>query len=100
MMLTDCIAAISTPMGTGALAIVRMSGEGAIDIAGRLFRGEPSPLDIESRGILIGSIHELKSGKEIDSVVLSVFRGPGSYTGEDMVEITCHGGRYTPVLIL
>ncbi len=99
-MLTDCIAAISTPMGTGALAIVRMSGSGSFDIADKIFRGMVSPLDIRGRDILVGAIHETESGREIDRVVLSVFRGPGSYTGEDMVEITCHGGRYLPTAIL
>lgn len=99
-MLTDCIAAISTPMGTGALAIVRMSGGDCLEIADSFFTGDASPLDVGRREILIGAVHDLQSGREIDRVVMSIFRGPGSYTGEDMVEITCHGGRYIPGAIL
>ena len=100
MMLNDCIAAISTPVGVGALAIVRMSGEGCLEILDRFFRGESSSLDIKGRGILVGKICESGSEREIDKVVVSVFRGPGSYTGEDMAEICCHGGRYRPMVSL
>jgi tRNA modification GTPase len=99
-MLNDPIAAISTPVGIGALAVVRMSGEGCLEIIDRLYKGENSPLNIKKRGILIGRIYGSKSEVEIDEVVVSIFRGPGSYTGEDMVEITCHGGRYIPIAIL
>jgi tRNA U34 5-carboxymethylaminomethyl modifying GTPase MnmE/TrmE len=93
-MLNDCIAAISTPPGVGALAIVRMSGDGCIEIIERLFRGEGRPGEIKGRGILVGKVYDPEAGKDVDEVVLSVFREPGSYTGEDMVEICRPGRRY------
>ncbi len=99
-MFKDCIAAISTPAGVGALAIVRLSGEGSLEVANCVFRGERSPLDIEKRGVLVGRICDPETGEDVDEVVLTVFRAPGSYTGEDMVEICCHGGRYVPMVVL
>ncbi len=99
-MLNDPIAAISTPAGVGALAVVRMSGEGCLEVLDRLFKGKNSPMDIKNREILVGRIYESRSEVEIDEVVVSIFRSPGSYTGEDMVEITSHGGRYIPRAIL
>ena len=98
--MNDCIAAISTPIGVGALAIVRMSGPGSVEIVGRIFRGSSSPLDTTRLSVMVGRIIDLKTGREIDEVVLTIFRGPESYTGEDMAEICCHGGRYIPTAIL
>jgi tRNA modification GTPase len=99
-MLDDCIAAISTPPGVGALSIVRLSGAGCLDLVGRLFCGERKPNDVERRGVLVGAIRSADSDGAIDEVVLTVFREPGSYTGQDMVEICCHGGKYVPTAIL
>ena len=96
----DCIAAVSKPVGAGALAIVRLSGEGCLAIVGRLYRGTGTVEAVEGRGLLVGKLCDPETGRTLDQVVLNVYRAPGSYTGEDMVEICCHGGRYVPGMIL
>ena len=86
------IAAISTPAGTGGIAVVRVSGDEALTLVDRLFRGKHALR--EARGY---SVHygELRSGEEvIDEVLCTVFRAPHSFTGEDTVEIACHGSVY------
>jgi tRNA modification GTPase len=84
------IAAISTPAGEGAISLVRMSGPEAIAIADQLFHGKAKPSEFQSHHQHFG---ELRDGERfIDQVVLSVHRAPHSYTGEDVVEISCHGG--------
>ena len=86
------IAAISTPAGTGGIAVVRVSGNDALSLVDRLFRGKHALR--EARGY---SVHygELRSGEEvIDEVLCTVFRAPHSFTGEDTVEIACHGSVY------
>ncbi len=99
-MLNDCIAALSTAPGAGAIAIVRMSGAGCLKIADSLFRGDGVAGKVEKRSLFVGRLFDPDTGDEIDKVVLMVFRGPGSYSGEDMVEICCHGGRYAPMVVL
>ena len=86
----ETIAAISTPTGEGAVALVRISGEGAIAIADRVYRGPESPSKFPSHTQRLGEI--VDGDRAVDQVLLSVHRGPGSYTGEDLVEIGCHGG--------
>jgi tRNA modification GTPase len=86
----ETIAAISTPMGEGAIAVVRVSGENAIAVADRLFRGSEKPSQFPLHAQHLGEIVE--GERVIDQVVLSVHRAPASYTGEDLVEINCHGG--------
>jgi tRNA modification GTPase len=86
----DTIAAISTPSGEGAIALVRVSGPDATKIADRIFTGAEPPSTFKSHHQHFG---EIRDGAElVDQVVLSVHRAPASYTGEDLVEITCHGG--------
>jgi len=87
----DTIAAISTPAGEGAIALVRMSGPEAIDISDKIFRGKNIPSRFESHVQHLGEI-VTESGDLIDEVMISVHRAPASYTGEDLVEISCHGG--------
>lgn len=87
------IAAISTPLGTGGIAIVRMSGDKSIEIADKLFRGKKSLLDVKSHTIHYGNIVSL-DGAVIDEVMVSVMRAPNTYTKEDVVEINCHGSVY------
>lgn len=87
----ETIAAISTPPGEGAIALVRLSGAAAIPIADKICRGKESPSRFASHAQHIGEIVN-QSGELIDEVVLSVHRAPASYTGEDLVEISCHGG--------
>jgi tRNA modification GTPase len=86
----DTIAAISTPAGEGAIAMVRISGEEAIAVADRIFRGKDKPSDFPSHTQRFGEI--VAGARVIDQVMLSVHRTPASYTGEDLVEISCHGG--------
>ena len=86
----ETIAAISTPLGEGAIAIVRVSGEEAIAVADRIFRGSEKPSEFPPHSQRLGEIVE--GDRVIDQVMLSVHRAPASYTGEDLVEISCHGG--------
>ena len=91
MTVSDTITAISTPPGEGAIALVRISGVNAIQIADKIFRGKGEPSRFESHvqhlGEIVGAGNQL-----IDQAVVSVHREPASYTGEDLVEISCHGG--------
>lgn len=84
------IAAISTAAGEGAIALVRVSGPEAIEIADRLFRGKQKPSDFQSHVQHLGEI--IEADRTVDEVVVSVHRAPHSYSGEDLVEISCHGG--------
>lgn len=95
----DTIAAISTPTGEGAIALVRISGPGAIHIADKLFRGQDSPSQFASHVQHLGEIVN-HSGQLIDQVMMSIHRAPSSYTGEHVVEISCHGGTLVTAKIL
>ncbi len=95
----DTIAAVATPFGEGAIALLRLSGPRAVEIAARVCRaGGGRPLeDLPARTQYRARIYPLKAGAEtdaaaLDDVLLTIFRSPASYTGEDVVEITCHGG--------
>ncbi len=86
------IAAISTPYGRGGIAVIRLSGEGSIELAEKLFvpKSKKRLTEIESGSAVYGDI--LRNGKRIDDGIATVFRAPRSFTGEDTVEISCHGG--------
>ena len=99
MTVSDTIAAISTPPGEGAIALVRVSGANAIEIADKIFRGIQEPSRFASHVQHLGEIVGAK-GQLIDQVVLSIHRAPGSYTGEDLVEISCHGGTLVSAKVL
>ncbi|WP_066249135.1 tRNA uridine-5-carboxymethylaminomethyl(34) synthesis GTPase MnmE [Neobacillus drentensis] len=90
----DTIAAISTPMGEGAIAIVRLSGDEAILIADKLFRsiGGKKLSEAATHTIHYGHLLDPKSGQVVEEVMVSVMRGPKTFTKEDVVEINCHGG--------
>jgi len=90
----DTIAAISTPMGEGAIAIVRLSGERAIAIADELFKGVGSKrlIEMASHTIHYGHIIDPDSGQTVEEVMVSIMKGPKTFTKEDVVEINCHGG--------
>lgn len=90
----DTIAAISTPMGEGAIAIVRLSGVEAIKIADSLFRGVNGKrlLDVDTHTIHYGHLLEPASDRIVEEVMVSVMKGPKTFTKEDVVEINCHGG--------
>ena len=87
----ETIAAIATPPGEGALAVIRISGAKALSVADTVFRAAKPPSDIDERRVVFGKIVDV-SGGVLDEVLLTVFRNPRSYTGEDLVEISGHGG--------
>ncbi len=86
------IAAISTPVYQGGLAVIRMSGEDSLRIADSIFAGKTAPSEMAGYTCQYGKI--VREGRTLDDVILTVFRAPKSYTGEDTVEISCHGGVY------
>lgn len=86
----DTIAAISTPIGEGALAVIRLSGTGALSVLDKVFRSGAVRENFEPRRVYFGQIHD--GVAKIDQVLATFFQGPASYTGEDVVEISCHGG--------
>ncbi|RKX69350.1 tRNA uridine-5-carboxymethylaminomethyl(34) synthesis GTPase MnmE [candidate division WOR-3 bacterium] len=88
------IAAVATPKGIGAIGVVRVSGPDALRIAHRILK---NPLN---RPNLIQRNEIVEGGRTVDVVMAVFFQSPHSYTGEDMVEIYCHGGRYLPDRIL
>ena len=87
------IAAISTPAGKGGIGIVRISGDEALAVAGRVFRAKnrKDPTTMKGYTAAFGTVHK-PSGELIDQAILLCFRAPKSYTGEDVAEIQCHGG--------
>jgi tRNA modification GTPase len=85
------IAAIATPAGEGAISVIRLSGETAFACIANRFKGKHNLTEVQSHTAHYGYIVE-ENGKIIDEVVCTVFRGPHSFTGEDTVEISCHGG--------
>lgn len=86
------IAAISTPMGEGAIAIVRLSGDEAIEIADRIFKGKKSLKEVDSHTIHYGHLIDPKTNEVVEEVMVSVMKAPRTFTREDVVEINCHGG--------
>ena len=87
----DTIIALATPHGIGAIGVIRLSGSNAITIVNDLFPSKDL-LKQASHTIHVGSIKE--NDKVLDEVVVSLFKNPRSYTGEDVVEISCHGSPY------
>ncbi len=94
-MLSDPIAALATPPGRSALAVVRLSGHGAFEVAGRVIRGFRAD---RPRQATLAVFHQ--DGEPIDRGLYTVFPGPNSYTGEDLVELSCHGGQVAPERLL
>ncbi|MBC2166858.1 tRNA uridine-5-carboxymethylaminomethyl(34) synthesis GTPase MnmE [Listeria booriae] len=88
----DTIAAISTPPGEGAIAIIRLSGDEAIQIADRIFYAQKSLGDVESHTIHYGHIVDPSTGETVEEVMATVMRAPRTFTREDVVEINAHGG--------
>ena len=95
-MMNDTIAAIATANATGAVSIIRISGEEAILIASELINKDLSKK--EGYTITFGTVQE--DNEVVDEVLVSIFRAPKSYTGEDVVEIGCHGGLFITRKIL
>ncbi len=96
MSLLDTIAAVSTPYGKGGIAVLRISGADAISVAEKIFlpKSKKKLSDYASNRAVYGSIYGHQSGEkvQIDDGVAVIFRAPASFTGEDTVEISCHGG--------
>lgn len=97
----DTIAAIATPPGEGAVAIVRMSGIDAEKIAARIFVRSANKQDrLASHRLYHGTLRDPHSERMVDEVLLTIMRRPRSYTGEDLVEVHCHGGALLPSQVL
>ncbi|WP_026452176.1 tRNA uridine-5-carboxymethylaminomethyl(34) synthesis GTPase MnmE [Aequorivita capsosiphonis] len=94
MIHTDTIVAMATPAGAGAIAVLRLSGPEAISIASSIFTST-SGKDLAKQKTHTVHLGNIKDGEKIiDEVLLSIFKNPNSYTGEDVVEISCHGSSY------
>jgi len=101
-MLDDTIAAIATPLGEGGLAVIRISGVQALAVADTIFspvgKSSLKPSAAASHTIQFG--HVVRDGKTIDEVLVAVMRAPRTFTREDIVEITCHGGILPAKMVL
>ena len=94
MILKDTIVALATPSGAGAIAVIRLSGKDAISIAERQFKSVSGKLLSKQNTHTIHLGHIIEDSITLDEVLVSVFKNPNSYTGEDVVEISCHGSNY------
>lgn len=92
----DTITAIATPLGVGAIAVIRISGQLSFKIIDFIFK--PKIKNIKSRRIYLGYIYSKNT--LIDKVLINIFKSPNSYTGEDIIEISCHGSIYIQNKIL
>lgn len=91
----DTITSISTPMGEGAIGIVRLSGHDAVAIADKLYKGKQKLEQVPTHTINYGHIIDPETGDVVEEVMVSVLRAPRTFTREDIVEINCHGGILT-----
>lgn len=98
MSFDDTIAAIATPLGEGGLAVLRISGADATSVADKVFVGKDKPSDAASHTLHFGKI--VRDGRTIDEVLLAILRAPQTFTREDTVEISCHGGILPAKLVL
>ena len=89
---SDTITAISTPLGEAGLGIVRLSGKSAFQIADKIFQGKVHPTRVESHTVHYGKVVDPISNEILDEVLLIIIQAPHTYTVEDVVEISCHGG--------
>ncbi len=96
----DTIAAISTAQGAGGIGVIRISGKQAIQIADAVFRPISGKALIEQKGYTAAFGHIYGGNEKIDEGIALVFRAPHSYTGEDVVELSCHGGIYLTKRVL
>ena len=100
MINNDIICAISTPQGNGAIAVIRLSGNESIALCDKLFRSPTNKrlIDQQANTVHFGAM--IDGDKIIDEVIITLFKNPQSYTGEDVVEISCHGSVYIQQQIL
>ena len=101
-MLDDTIAAIATPLGEGALAVIRISGANAFAVADKVFlpQGKSSRKISEAPTHTLQYGHVISNGHVVDEVLVAVMRAPRTFTREDVVEITCHGGVLTAKMVI
>ncbi|NBL65077.1 tRNA uridine-5-carboxymethylaminomethyl(34) synthesis GTPase MnmE [Flavobacterium sp. NST-5] len=100
MLSQETITALATPSGAGAIAIIRLSGNQAFSIAERVFESVSGKNLMKQKSHTVHLGHIVEDGKTYDQVLLTLFKGPNSYTGEDVVEISCHGSTYIQQQIL
>lgn len=100
MKFENTVAALSTPYGRGAIAMIRMTGDDAVKIASSVFRAKNGKKlsDIQPAHAIYGDF--IYDGDVIDDGIVTVYKAPKSYTGEDMAELCCHGGMFVSSLIL
>ncbi len=99
--INDTIAAIATPPGKGAIAVLRISGKKSVEITQAIFTSKLNLQHVQPGRVVYGKITNNSSQRElIDTVLVTPFRAPHSYTGEDVVEISCHGSPYITFEIL
>jgi tRNA modification GTPase len=91
LQIQETIVALATPPGTGAIGVIRLSGVNAINITNRVFNGKDLTA-VPTHTIHLGTIRD--DGSILDEVLVSVFKSPHSYTGENVIEISCHGSQY------
>src|SRR5690554_1206407 len=94
MIQNDTIIALATPAGAGAIAVIRISGKEAISLAGPFFKSVRGKELKKQKSHTIHLGHIVENNKILDEVLISLFKGPHSYTGEDVIEISCHGSPY------
>ena len=94
------IAGISTPNAPGGIAVIRMSGDSALEIADKVFKAPNGKRVVDMKGYTCAYGHVYDDGQLIDECILTVFKAPHSYTGEDVAEISCHGGLFVTKKIL
>ncbi|MDG3581850.1 tRNA uridine-5-carboxymethylaminomethyl(34) synthesis GTPase MnmE [Galbibacter pacificus] len=100
MKLQDTILALATPAGAGAIAVIRISGKDAIDITTPFFKSVSGKKLSEQKSHTIHLGHIIEAKKTLDEVLVSIFKGPNSYTGENVIEISCHGSPFIQQEIL
>ena len=98
--MSNTIAAISTAQGEGGIGVIRISGESAIEIADKIFKNINNKKLTDMKGYTAAFGKVTFGGEEIDEAVALVFRAPHSYTGENVVELSCHGGVYVTARVL
>ena len=94
MLYNDSIVALATPSGAGAIAIIRISGEDAITIGNSVFQSIKGKDLTKQKSHTLHLGHIIDNQKTLDQVLVSIFKGPNSYTGENTIEISCHGSTY------
>ncbi|MBT9155122.1 MAG: tRNA modification GTPase MnmE [Firmicutes bacterium] len=95
----EVIAAISTARGEGGIAIVRLSGQGALRVAKQVFRRSRQPFRVKPWSVYLGEVVG-QDGEPLDECLFTYFRGPRSFTGEDVIELSVHGGAFVAGRVL